>query len=108
MAFELDRARKKLEAGADFFITQPLIGKNEDVDSLRNICNDVIIEAWMSKKIELFYKSVGRMTMEEPGSYDPQENLSELHQAYPDNCVYLSMIDFDQDWHVLLPNLAGG
>ena len=108
MPFELDRARKKLEAGADFFITQPLIGKDGDVDSLRSICDNVIIEAWMSKKIELFYKSVGRMTMEEPGSYDPLENLSELHQAYPDSCVYLSMIDFDQNWQALLPRLAGG
>jgi methylenetetrahydrofolate reductase (NADPH) len=106
MPFELDKAHKKLDAGADFFITQPMIGKNEDVDSLGRICDDVIIEAWMSKKIELFYKSVGRMTMEEPGSYDPLQNLSELHHAYPDSCVYLSMVNFDQDLQVLLPRLA--
>ena len=108
MPLELDRARKKLEAGADFFITQPLIGKNEDVDSLHRICNDVIIEAWMSKKIELFYKSVGRMPMDDPNTYDPLENLYELHLAYPDSCVYLSMVDFDQNWQVLLPHLAKG
>jgi methylenetetrahydrofolate reductase (NADPH) len=108
MPFELDRAREKLEAGAEFMITQPLIGKNEDVDSLRRICDDVIVEAWMSTKIELFYKSVGRMTMEEPSSYDPVKNLSELHNAYPDSCVYLSMISFDQDWQLLLPKLASG
>ena len=106
MPFELDRAHKKLEAGAKFFITQPLIGKNEDVDGLRHFCDNVIVEAWMSKKIELFYKSVGRMTMEEPDSYDPRQNLRELHDAYPDSCVYLSMISFDQDWRVLLLRLA--
>jgi len=49
--------------GAHFFITQPPLVKNEDVDGpLRSLCDDVIVEAWMSKKIELFYKSVGRMT----------------------------------------------
>lgn len=106
MPFELDKARKKLEAGADFFITQPLIGHNEDVDRLRRICDDVIIEAWMSEKIELFYKSVGRVVLDESDSYDPLQNLSELHQAYPGSCVYLSMISFDQDWKTLLPHLV--
>jgi len=86
-----------LKNGAHFFITQPLLGKNEDVDGLRSLCDDVIVEAWMSKKIELFYKSVGRM---------PLQNLSELHSAYPDSWVYLSMISFDEDWRVLLPHLA--
>ncbi len=108
MPFELEKARKKLAAGANFFITQPLLGKNEDVDSLSRICDYVIIEAWMSKNIELFYKSVGRIAMEDPGSYDPPQNLSELHHAYPDTCVYLSMINFDQDWQNLLPRLTGG
>lgn len=106
MPFELDKARKKMDAGADFFITQPLIGKNEDVDNLYNICDNVIVEAWMSKKIELFYKSVGRMVLDDSDSYDPLQNLSELHRAYPDTCVYLSMISFDQDWQTLLPLLA--
>ena len=66
------------------------------------------VEAWMSTNIELFYKSVGRMSMEEPDSYDPVKNLRELHRAYPDSCVYLSMISFDQDWQTLLPGLASG
>lgn len=105
MPFELDRASKKLEAGSDFFITQPLLGKNEDVDSLHRLCDNVIIEAWMSEKIELFEKSIGRMLMEEASSYDPRQNLIELHDAYPDSCVYLSMIKLDQDWQVLLPRL---
>lgn len=108
MPIELDRARKKLEAGADFFITQPLLGRNEDVDHLRDICADVVIEAWMSEKIELFYKSVGKMTPDDGDSYDPLNNLRELHQAYPDSCVYLSMTPFDQDWTELLPRLVPG
>jgi hypothetical protein len=40
----------------------------------------------MSNKIELFYKSLGRMTMEEANSYDLLKNMSELHHAYPDSC----------------------
>ncbi len=106
MPFELDRVHKKLAAGARFIITQPLIGKNEDVDSLGRICEDVVLEAWMSKKIELFYKSVGRMPMQEASSYDPVENLKDLHNSYPDSCVYLSMISFEQDWQDILPRIT--
>lgn len=106
MPFELDRAKKKLDAGADYFITQPMVGRNLDVDTLIQLCDNVIVEAWMSKKIELFYKSVGRVVMEEPGAYDPVQNLNELHDAYPDTCVYLSMVSFDEDWRKLLPRLA--
>lgn len=106
MPFELDKAKKKLEAGAEFIITQPIIGQNQDVDSLGSFCDNVIVEAWMSKKIELFYKSVGRMPLEDDDSYDPVGNLDDLHNAYPESCVYLSMISFDHDWQDMLPRLA--
>lgn len=105
MPFELDRARKKVGAGAKFFITQPMVGANDDVDALKGFCDNVVIEAWMSTNIELFYKSVGRMSIEEAGDYDPIQNLNDLHTAYPDSCVYLSMISFEGDWKAQLPRL---
>jgi hypothetical protein len=37
--------------------------------------------------------------------YDPAQNLKVLHDAYPHNCVYLSMLSFKQDWKHLLPKL---
>ena len=106
MPFELERAQQKMEAGAQFIVTQPLIGRNEHVDSLGSICENVVIEAWMSTNIDLFYKSVGRKSIEQAENYDPLDNLSELHEAYPHCCLYLSMLSFKQDWHNLLPRLA--
>lgn len=106
MPFELDRAKEKLEAGAEFMITQPVIGVDQHVDSLRRICNNVVVEAWMSAKIDLFYKSVGRVTLGETENYDPVENLDELHTAYPDTPVYLAMLNFDQLWEETLPRLG--
>lgn len=107
MPFELERAKDKLEAGAEFMITQPVIGVDQNVDSLRRICKNVVVEAWMSTKIDLFYKSVGRVTLGETESYDPVENLDELHSAYPDTPVYLAMLNFDQQWEETLPRLNG-
>lgn len=106
MPFELDRAQQKMEAGAQFIVTQPIIGNNEHVDSLGTICENVIVEAWMSTNINLFYKSVGRERIEEVENYDPLENISELHEVYPHCCMYLSMLSFKQDWRNLLPRLV--
>jgi len=105
MPFELDRAQQKMEAGAQFIVTQPVIGRNEHTDSLGNICENVIVEAWMSANIDLFYKSVGIKSIEQAEYYDPLANLSELHEVYPHCCIYLSMLNFNQDWRQLLPRL---
>jgi len=105
MPFELNHARQKIEAGAQFIVTQPVIGRNEYIDSLALFCKNVVVEAWMSTNIDLFYKSVGRDHMEQTGQYDPLKNLGELHQIYPHCCFYLSMLSFKQDWRRMLPGL---
>jgi methylenetetrahydrofolate reductase (NADPH) len=103
MSFELKHMQKKIEAGAKFAVTQPIIGRDQSVDELKMLNIPIVVEAWMSKKIDLLYKSVGKDKDEMPGNYDPLENLKALHAIYPDGCVYLSMLSFKQDWHQILP-----
>ena len=103
--FESDRLKQKIDAGAKFVITQPVLGKDPNVDLLEDFNIPVVIEAWMSEKVDLLLKSVRREKDERAAGYDPVKNLHVLHQAYPQNCVYLSMLSFKQDWHGILPRL---
>ena len=103
--FETERLHQKMKAGAKFVITQPVVGKDPNVDGLKNIGIPVVIEAWMSKNIDLLYKSVGKKRDESAEAYDPVKNLKALHDAYPQNCVYLSMLSFKADWKRILPKL---
>lgn len=103
MPFESDRLAQKIDAGAKFVITQPVLGKDPNVDLLKNFSISVVIEAWMSEKVDLFLKSVQRERDERVQGYDPVKNLEILHDTYPENCVYLSMLSFKQDWKRILP-----
>jgi 5,10-methylenetetrahydrofolate reductase len=103
MPFELDRMKQKIDAGARYSVTQPIIGKDETVDRLKDLNIAVVVEAWMSNNIDLLYKSVGKEKDETAEKYDPLENLKALHEFYPECCVYLSMLSFKQDWQEILP-----
>jgi methylenetetrahydrofolate reductase (NADPH) len=105
MPFELNRMKQKIDAGAKFVVTQPIIGQDENVDELKDFNIPVVVEAWMSKNIDLLYKSVGKEKDEKAEKYDPVENLKALHRFYPQSCVYLSMLSFKQDWRKILPNM---
>jgi methylenetetrahydrofolate reductase (NADPH) len=105
ISFEMDRLKQKIEAGAKFVITQPVIGKDPHVDMLKDFGISIVIEAWMSKNVDLLYKSVRKQKDEKADRYDPVNNLKILHDSYPENCVYLSMLSFKQDWKPLLPKL---
>jgi methylenetetrahydrofolate reductase (NADPH) len=105
MPFESDRLKQKIEAGAKFVITQPVIGKDPGVNSIFDLGLPVVIEAWMSKNVDLLYKSVRKQKDAGGSDYDPVINLQLLHEAYPENCVYLSMLSFKQDWKSILPRL---
>jgi hypothetical protein len=59
----------------------------------------------MSEKVDLLLKSVRREKDERAAGYDPVANLNVLHDAYPENSVYLSMLSFKQDWKTMLPRL---
>ena len=104
-SFELDRMKQKIDAGAKFAVTQPIMGKNDSVNRLRDFNVVVVVEAWMSKNIDLFYKSVGKEKDEKAEQFDPVENLRSLHESYPHCCVYLSMLSFKQDWKDVLPKM---
>ena len=103
--FEIKRLREKIEAGAKFVVTQPVIGRDPNVDTIEDLGIPVVIEAWMSSNVDLLYKSVRKERDERAQRYDPIGNLRELHQAYPKNCVYLSMLGFKEDWRAILPRL---
>ena len=103
VSFEMKRMEQKIDAGAKFAITQPIISKDRSIDELRLLNITVVIEAWMSKNIDLLYRSVGKENDEMAENYDPIDNLKALHEFYPECCVYLSMLSFKQDWHEILP-----
>jgi methylenetetrahydrofolate reductase (NADPH) len=101
--FEMKRLKAKIDAGAKFVITQPVIAKDPHVDLIQTFDIPIIIEAWMSQKVDLLFKSVGKAKEDQAEGYDPIKNLIRLHDAYPQSCIYLSMLSFKQDWKVLLP-----
>jgi methylenetetrahydrofolate reductase (NADPH) len=98
MPFEFERLKKKIEAGARFVITQPVIGKDPIVDKLYKLDISVVPEAWMSSNIDLLLKSVRSKDKELGVDYDPEINLRKLRDAYADSCIYLSMLSFRRSW----------
>jgi hypothetical protein len=82
-----------------------VVGRDPNVDTIEDLGIPVIVEAWMSKDVDLLYQSVRKEKDERVQVYDPIGNLRELHQAYPENCVYLSMLSFKEDWRAILPRL---
>ncbi len=103
MPFELNRLAEKIGAGAHFVITQPVIGKDPNIDALFGYGIPVVIEAWMSKNLELLFRSVRKAGEERPADYDPAANLRTLQAAYPNSCIYLSMLGFKKQWRSILP-----
>jgi 5,10-methylenetetrahydrofolate reductase len=102
MPFELDRMKQKIDAGAKYAVTQPVIGKDKAVDMLKDLNITIVVEAWMSENIDLLYRSVGKKKDAKAENYDPIENLKALHTFYPECSVYLSMLSFKQDWQDIL------
>jgi hypothetical protein len=59
----------------------------------------------MSKNVDLLYKSVRKQKDENAEAYDFVENLRILYSTYSENCFYLSMLSFKQDWKKILHKL---
>lgn len=92
---EFAKLDRKIEAGAEFIITQPIIEQNPVVDKLLADypAIPVILEAWMSKKLHLLSEAVG-YEIPEDTAYDPLATLSMLHRTYPQCGMYLSLLGF--------------
>ncbi len=92
---EFAKLDRKLDAGAEFIITQPIIEKNAVVDKLLADYPDipVVLEAWMSKKLHLLSDAVG-YEIPEDTAYDPMATLEMLHRTYPQCGMYLSLLGF--------------
>lgn len=99
---EFEKLERKLRAGATFVITQPIIEKNAIVDELLNKYSmlPIFIEAWMSKKLYLLSDAVG-YPIPEDAQYDPIETLKTLHRIYPACGVYLSLLGFKTQYHLI-------
>jgi methylenetetrahydrofolate reductase (NADPH) len=91
--YELEKMRRKVDAGASFIITQPIIGRDERLDALEPFRLPIILDAWMSKKLHLLSECVGH-TIPEETPYDPIENLKELRRNYPNYGLYLAILGF--------------
>lgn len=99
---EFEKMERKMAAGAKFIVTQPIIEKNAIVDQLLAKYPEipVIIEAWMSKKLYLLSDAVG-YEIPEDTEFDPIATLMELHRLYPACGVYLSLLGFKTQYHLI-------
>lgn len=100
---EFEKMERKLAAGATFIITQPVIERHEVVDKLlaKYPRIPVVVEAWMSKKIDLLSEAVGYEIKTATDPFDPIETLKILHRNYPNCGIYLSLLGFKTQYDLI-------
>lgn len=93
---EFEKLRRKIDAGASFVITQPVVGANRVIDRLLSSSPvPVTLEAWMSPKIQLLADCVG-YDLGVEGEFDPLATLRALGLRYPGRDFYLALLDFER------------
>ena len=97
---EIEKMKRKVDAGASFIITQPVIGRDDRLEGLGPFGVPVVLDAWMSKKLHLLSECVGH-EIPEGTPYDPMENLRELRRNYPDFGLYLAILGFKTQYPLL-------
>lgn len=98
---ELDKLERKIQAGARFIVTQPLIERHHLVDRVMEKYGlPLFIGAWMSKKLHKLTDCIG---YEIPANarYDPLKNLKELQTRYPECGYSLSLLGFKNQFRLL-------
>ncbi|MFA7232221.1 MAG: methylenetetrahydrofolate reductase [Victivallaceae bacterium] len=103
---ELLKLKQKIDVGAEFIITQPVLGSHPEIDAILEwLTIPVIIEVWMSPKLELLKDCIGyNPTANLTKPFNPIECLNETERNYPDCNLYLALLDFDKQ----LPLLNSG
>lgn len=106
---ELKKLENKLEAGASFVVTQPVVGENEGIDELLRSDVPVYLGAWMSADVRLLESCVGYPLDDLSGSYDPVQKLRWLQERFGPQGYYLSLLNFNSSWEAVLrqPGLVG-
>jgi hypothetical protein len=79
-----------------------VIERDPKVLALKSSGLPLVVEAWMSVNIELLLKSVKAHERIEIGEYDPVKNLRILRDAFPEEKVYLSLLNSKSDWREAL------
>lgn len=95
---EFAKLDRKVAAGAQFIVTQPIIESHPAVDKLLSDYKlPVTLECWMSKKLHLLSDAVG-YTIPEDTPYDPFACLDALRRNYPACGLYLALLGFKTQW----------
>lgn len=103
-AHEKEKLHRKLDAGADFVITQPVLEPTPQIDELyEKLPVPLCLEAWMSPKIELLSECVGYELVND-GSFDPVATLKNLQSHYRNGRFYLALLNFAKQFDLV----AGG
>ena len=82
---------RKIEAGAEFICTQPVLANDTKLEPLSQFKVPVYVGCWMSKKIELVSECVG-YDLPKDFIYDPMKNLDQLEGKFSNSTMYLSML----------------
>ena len=93
---------RKLEAGADFVITQPVIAPTAEIDELhRTLPVPLFLEAWMSPRIELLGECIG-CQIASGSAFDPIEVLHRLETRYAGRSFYLALLNFAKQFELVV------
>jgi methylenetetrahydrofolate reductase (NADPH) len=98
---EREKLRRKLESGAQFVITQPVVGADATVSALAAVGVPVFLGAWMSKRIDPLCECVG-VKKPATAAYDPVANLERIYENYPGWGIYFAQLGFKREWGPLL------
>jgi methylenetetrahydrofolate reductase (NADPH) len=107
---ELRKLDDKLEAGARFVVTQPVLGEDEGIRNLLSRALPVYLGVWMSRNASLLEECVGYPVDGLVAGYDPVRGLRLLQDLYSPAGYYLSLLSFKGSWEAILPQagLVGG
>ncbi len=96
--YELDKLKRKIDAGVDFLITQPILDRNALVDQVmvEHPQLPIIVEAWMSKNVRLLADLIG--TAPKGEEWDAFGHMLKLREVYSNNGFCMSMIGFQKTY----------